>query len=274
MTWLSLEQSVEDSQPREGLEIRHGTTVYRIATGTRSVTIAGNLYEPVSAERDAVGAAPVDSSRDVTIRLPASHLFSQRYLSGRAPREITLTIYRAQGADAEQIWTGRIISAKADGVLVTFTATARVAADLQTRRLPIIVSRRCPHVLYGNGCKQSRTGFTVSTTVAFPHALNSTALTVASIGGKPDHWAKHGELLHVPSGERYPIIDQVGTGITLDEQIYGLGLGDAVQIFAGCDRLIATCETKFNNRQNFGGMPELPVGDRFRPEGYNLAQDE
>lgn len=40
-------------------------------------------------------------------------------------------------------------------------------------------------------------------------------------------------------------------------------VGDAYSVYAGCDKLLATCKTKFNNVINFRGFPHVPGPDRY-----------
>jgi hypothetical protein len=40
-----------------------------------------------------------------------------------------------------------------------------------------------------------------------------------------------------------------------------LRTGQAVGIFPGCDGRFETCESKFNNRENFGGHPFVPAAN-------------
>jgi uncharacterized phage protein (TIGR02218 family) len=39
---------------------------------------------------------------------------------------------------------------------------------------------------------------------------------------------------------------------------FAIDVGDTLSITAGCDKLIATCKTKFNNIVNFRGFPTIP----------------
>lgn len=40
-------------------------------------------------------------------------------------------------------------------------------------------------------------------------------------------------------------------------------VGDAYSVYAGCDKLLATCKTKFSNVINFRGFPHVPGSDRL-----------
>ena len=38
-------------------------------------------------------------------------------------------------------------------------------------------------------------------------------------------------------------------------------IGDAIRLEAGCDKMAATCRTKFDNFLNFRGFPHIPSTD-------------
>lgn len=42
-----------------------------------------------------------------------------------------------------------------------------------------------------------------------------------------------------------------------------IAVGDAYSVYAGCDKTLATCKTKFNNVVNFRGHPHVPGLDRM-----------
>jgi uncharacterized phage protein (TIGR02218 family) len=43
---------------------------------------------------------------------------------------------------------------------------------------------------------------------------------------------------------------------------YDIAVSDAVTLTVGCDKTLATCNTKFANKLNFGGFPDIPGMDR------------
>ena len=44
----------------------------------------------------------------------------------------------------------------------------------------------------------------------------------------------------------------------LEEPIRLIEVGDALDIFAGCDKRFETCQSKFANAVNFRGFPHIP----------------
>jgi hypothetical protein len=79
------------------------------------------------------------------------------------------------------------------------------------------------------------------------------------MGGQPSQWATFGEVIRLSDGERRGILDQTGTTLTLDVPFRELVVGDALQVWAGCDLTIETCLAKFGNVPNFGGHPDIGI---------------
>jgi uncharacterized phage protein (TIGR02218 family) len=58
--------------------------------------------------------------------------------------------------------------------------------------------------------------------------------------------------------------DYVGGKITLALPMpYEVEVGDSLEVYAGCDKLIKTCKDKFSNAINFRGEPHVPGTDRI-----------
>lgn len=274
-TYLQDEASAEAGEPREGIEIQHGTTVYRIATGSRNVTINGNVFTSEPGNRDEISIAITDSPRELQIRLPVSHPFAQRYLSS-PPQSTRLTVWRKQmrSGQVQAIWKGTIAGASVSGHVIAFRSPSLLQMHMDRTVPALTVGRLCPYVLYDDNCGVNPNSFRVSTTVA---SFSGNTVTVASIAAHPDQWAQYGRLLHVPSGERMTITSQVGTLLTLRRPIFELRDFDAVQVFAGCDHSIsgtAGCGPKFSNKDTFGGAPQLPRGNLFVPNGFGIVVQE
>lgn len=273
MTFDSMEASIEDSAPREGIEIKHGVKVYRIATGSRDVRDGGTVYTASAAERGTLEVLVMGDERNLSLSLPTAHEFVRRYnRNGNPPQRPTCTILRWQGTDRRKIFEGLIESCSVDDHIATFNVIS-IAGNPLKRRLPVITaSRTCPYILYGAGCKVPRTvPFRQVTTVA---SHDGRTVVVSSIGAFTDHYAQGGELLHISSGERMTISDQVGATLTLQLALDDIQNGDTVHVFAGCDHNLVTCRDKFDNLSNFGGAPELPRGNIFLPNGVGIYQSE
>jgi uncharacterized phage protein (TIGR02218 family) len=262
------ERSVQGSRPRDAYEFVLPAVTYRLTSGVRDLVVNGQTYRAGTIGRgEAKPAVMETSSGEIEIGLIVTHALAQRALCGLPPR-IEVNVYRKQltSGESELVWTGRVVAVRSEGDYVTLLVAQRLSIAL-TRRLPIVtVGRQCAHVLYDSRCTVDRDAFRVDTTVSM---ANGRSVTVASIGGNGDDWAKYGELVHVASGERVGITIQLGTNLELDLRV-PMQAGDAVQIYAGCAHDIDTCRAKFANHVNFGGLPDLPATNLYAANSYSV----
>lgn len=268
------EGSIEDSQPREFVEIKHGAIAHRMSCSDLEDKIYGNTYKPLPAGRGSIELTFIDQDKDLDIKLPVAHAFVQRY--NRLcipPKTITCTVYRKQlrSGEVKQIYYGLIESCSVDDGVATFKVPP-VTKEAGRRRLPLItVGKECPYILYEAGCRAPRASFKVLTAVSHHDGAK---ITVGGIGGNPDHWADRGEFVHLPTGERMTISEQVGNLVTIQLPIFELADGDPVEVYAGCAHSTDDCRDKFDNLLNFGGEPHMPRGNIFLPDGYGVLQSE
>lgn len=289
--FLDIEASVQDSQPREMFQIVQSSAVsYFIASGTRDIDFpdgffTGSLFHfPCTfvaspAARTEVTVDSVTNNAQITIALPLAHPLAQRYMAQASPpREVSVTIYRQQPGGLIERYAGGIITSLAvERHLAKFLVQSRLARLVQ-RKLPVIkASRTCPHILYDKNCRADRNNFTLGVTGSVVPTLtvagfDGRVVTISSIGGQADHWAQFGELVHLPTGERMPILDQVGTVCTMQAPIPDLRDGDQITVSAGCAHDIDTCRIKFSNQVNFGGFPQLPTKNPFEHGGLGVLE--
>jgi hypothetical protein len=276
MTFDADERGVETSQPREFIEISHGTTTYRVACGQRDIYYNGALFAAITPAARGEQVTPTTTGNaEMAISLPSSHALVARYLAvgGVPPRQILVTVRRLQvtSGQVEQIWIGYATSLSIDGHEAKLLVPSRAGQSL-TRKLPVIlVDTACQHILYDAGCRADRNANTYAATVG---AVDGRDITVAFGGGHPStaEWARGGELVHVPSGERMTITDQVGSNITMQSPIAEMKTGDAVQVVAGCAHDLTACFNTFNNVVNYGGLPAMPSKNPFFPTGTGVGE--
>lgn len=63
--------------------------------------------------------------------------------------------------------------------------------------------------------------------------------------------------------ERRFISDHTDAALTVTSAVGTLPGGTPVKIYPGCDHTLATCNTKFANAINYGGMPYIPTKNPF-----------
>lgn len=274
MTYDADETGIETSRPREAYEFVLPAVTYRFTSAEVDMEVGGQTYRAVPIRRSALAPAIGDGSRgEIEIEMNVSNPVAQRYLRGGVPpRRIDVNVYRQQQSSGEHqlVWAGRVAGMSCDRHLARLLVV-QGTPDALARRLPTITVRKdCPHVLYDGRCLVNRNMFRVVTTTT---AVNGRDVVVASIGGNPNGWATFGEIVHVPSGERMTVLEQVGTSIKLHLPV-DMQAGDAVEVFAGCDHTIGTCADKFTNQINFGSFPHLPKSNPYVANGDGIYTSE
>jgi hypothetical protein len=290
VTYLSAEQSVEDSEPRElfVIAINDDAQVWRHTSASHDISYGGDVYTAISLDREEVAVSMPERGQDLTLLLPIDHAFARRWTQGGVPpMKATLTVYSQNGGETETIWLGEITSMGVTGALAKFNVPSR-AGEWMLRPLPAFVaSRSCPHFVFDGNCGVSRTGSGPS---GLPHKVSTTVLSVNGRDIRVDmptitasdplraEWAVPGELRHLATNEWVTIHLQTdenpGTGTTtvlrLENLVAGMAIGDVVEIYAGCYGDVATCREKFDNKENFGGLPQLPLNNPFTPQGWGV----
>lgn len=286
MTYLSAESSTEDSEPRELVVIaRSDGPVYYLTSASSDITYNGQRYTALALERGEVAVTMPGDEKEMTLTLPVDHALCRRWTQQAVPpRKVTVTVYRQNGGATEQIWVGDITSMAAERGVAKFRVPSR-AGEWMLREIPTArVGRKCSHILYSSPCGVSREGSNggishkVATTVI---AVSGRAVTVSLLStSRNGDWAEQGELVHTSTGERLTVVDQTDLNpgvssvarLTLQTNMVGLKIGDAVEIYRGCAHDIASCHADFGNRQRFGGFPSLPDSNPFIPESTGPSE--
>lgn len=146
------------------------------------------------------------------------------------------------------------------------TATVKSPLELLAQNFPRNVYQSiCLHTVYDAGCGVTKASFTTTGTVG----SGSTQTLVKTAAPSPTDFYDQGVITFTSganNGLRRTVKAYGGTG-------YGLILplpvapasGDTFSIFAGCDKTLATCRSKFSNPSNFRGFPWIPNPETAAP---------
>jgi uncharacterized phage protein (TIGR02218 family) len=107
--------------------------------------------------------------------------------------------------------------------------------------------------------------------------IDARSFRASGLGPFADGWFSDGRIVWDLGGQsEVSVHRQSAAGATIeliDAAGPELEPGAAFQIFAGCDKRIATCRTKFANSVNFRGFPHMPGNDALQagpePGGAN-----
>jgi len=263
MTFAASEASLAAGTPYELHEFQLGESAvyYRYADAVADVTYNGNDYTACYCQGSEIEAGSNAVKSATTVRVDWSNPFAWLYTAG-APEEIVHYVrYKGHGADVQAIFRG-------DVTQVVFKQSARkgsryaeISIDPYTMAMqrPGLITqfqRLCGVDLYSTPCGLLRATWKVSGTLS---GVSGNVLTSTTFGAEADGWWTGGDIL-VNSCRRW-IIEHSGDTVRIVPGIAGLAVGQAFDVWPGCDHSIATCHTKFSNRANFRGQPNIPDED-------------
>jgi uncharacterized phage protein (TIGR02218 family) len=280
VSYDAAEASVQDSSPVELVEIvRSDGVTHRHTSGSRDVEYGGQIYTAIPISRTSISVSmPGESDEDVSLTMPIDHPLVKRWTQQMTPpQRVSVSILRQNGGETRQIWAGDITSMACDRNVAKFRIPSRPGEWMMRAVSSVTVGRQCPHQLYDKMCRVSRTG----SHGGLAHKVTATAIAVSGrnvtvdLGStsRNNGWAESGEVRYPGTGESMTVGKQVDQNpgvsavavLTMQAPIIGLKTGDTIEVFAGCDWSIVTCDARFGNRQNYGGAWQKPDKNPFIP---------
>jgi len=265
VTYLSKDQSVEGSNPVYRFLFTQGVNEYRYTTQPFIVSDSNNVWEPISIDSSDVTQSNEMAKDALKLIIPRDHTFARLFLGGVPEQITTLTIFRGDGAeeDFQYYWKGRIAGASATGDAVTLECE-NIFTSMRRSGLTAMYQKNCRHALYGRGCNISDASFAVAATAIAASGFNITIDVDSTINDFT------GGTLKTSDGFLRYIINHSGTTLqlirpllSLEEEVNGSNGLAPITLYPGCDHIPATCKTKFNNLDNFGGFPWIPGKNPF-----------
>jgi hypothetical protein len=228
------------------------------------VDLDGTPYTSLSIERNelALGAEAAKSALELKL-LPSCDLV-RHLLAASLTGDTTSVTLRIGRRDSwgdywwlsGTRWMGRVLGVEIDADAARIRCES---AQVSLKRIGLrrLYSRKCSHVLYSSAC-----GASPITGSAF--VLDVYGRNVELDGGVPDSVSGGlaGGWLQTPDGARHMIISDYGSGVEL---LYPVAIesGTEVLLTVGCDHSTATCQSRFDNLDNYGGFPAIPAKNPF-----------
>lgn len=218
------------------------------------------------------------SRANLEVSFDIDNQMARRWLRQIVDSVVTLTIFskNLETTSAVVVWKGRLTSVKPDVTSITLVFES-IFTSLRRAGLRKRYQRSCPHVLYGRGCLLNKEDFKTDGKLTAISADGIT-LTVPEVASFPNGWFTAG-MVEAPDGTLRFVTNHSGATLTLIRAVdslseafanagYGLNYGAfyggvAVKIYPGCDRSKETCSGKFENLNNYGGFPFIPLKNPF-----------
>lgn len=270
MAFESYEDSVEGSRPIELYEFIYQGTTTRWTSYDRDVTVNLLLYRaaPGLTRSDIEDSGKNVANPNVTITGPADFEPAQVFSICPPSDVVNVLIKRTQASDIDDpqvIWAGRVLSVSWPLDAVKMTCQS-IYTRLKQPGLRRLYGKSCPHMLYKTGegeCNADKASFKATVLIS---GADGVTIQGAGFAAFADGYFNGGMIeTEITPGviEKRGIKTHVGDTITVTHRIPGLVGLTNVDAYPGCDHTRLTCQAKFNNENNYGGFPFVPLKNPY-----------
>lgn len=277
MTYATQENSTYLGRPVELVEFSRSGKDWFYATCDKDINVDANVYLSESIKRNNIISSQDISKSSLSITVPRTNDFVEQYLLNPPAAAISVVIksfhlsdpaiadpYNMTATEANliTIWTGEVIDVKfkTKNECVILCRPSINSMDRSTLRRVYQVS--CPHPLYGDKCKADGGIFKATITVVTTDGIS---IVAPDLSLQANNYYSGGYVEFPYDGYiiRRSVIYHTGSEIKVNLPLQGIEVGSSIDVYPGCDKLITTCNTKFSNKDNYGGFPFFPDKNPF-----------
>lgn len=266
MSFSDFETSLQNGQPVRLYQFQRGPLRWGYTSADRDILHLSITFKSIEGGIIDDGIRQTNDAQADTLNLtvPAKLDIAQMYRVIAPSQTVAVTIFDLHFGDAGYlvVWVGQVA-----GVLFKDQYTAKIqcqtlAATLERTGLRKTWSRNCPHTLYDDACKAPRSLYRVDGLI---DRIDGVSIGFADAAAQPNGFYAGGyiEWTSQYGLEQRGIESHQGDLLTIYGGASGLAIGQELAIYAGCDRTLNTCHTRFNNVPNYGGAPYMPGKSPF-----------
>lgn len=258
MAWLDIEKSEESAKPLELYYIKLGLNEYYLTDFYQNYTFEGKTYIPVQIARNEIIIDDTTFDDKIKIKVPLRSTIGKALRNETNEQETNVVIRRAFQGETETLilWRGVVYSREIESGYLTIVCLP-INYKLEKVGNRSVYSRLCSHLIYDQTtCKVNKNSFVTNATLTA--ISQKTAVVSATLDSK-----FVGGYIEFANGQARMITDVNGSTITLLSELYNIPTDRTVKIYLGCDRTQDCCKTRFNNIENYGGFPYIPIKNIF-----------
>lgn len=269
MTFDAREISIAGGRPIRLYEFTRSTTSWTYCSADRDVAWQTKTWKSLPISDDGVRISGETSADLLKVTAPGTLEVAQLYRGAPPSDEIWLTMRDYHDgetdvpASAIVAWIGTISGVRWPQVDRCEIACQSLAASMDRPGLRLTWERTCPYAVYDLNCRVNRDLYRLAGTV---QSLDGVKINSGAFAARPNGYFSGGFVSWPVSGggvEQRGIESHVGGDLVLLGGTAGLVLGMEVTAYAGCDQTAATCNDKFGNILNHGGVRHLPGRSPF-----------
>lgn len=267
MTYDAKETSDQSGQPIELYEFEVDGVTYRYTSSAKEYIVGLLVYDAFPIERSEIDESGELPKNNLSITAHREFPVAEFFRVAPPSNVVVARIKEVHANDPDQQvivkWYGRVLSVDWQGASVVLNCENQYTS-LKRPGLRRAYGRGCPHVLYGSsGCRLLKADFAATFAIT---SANGTEISASGFDAQPDGFYDGGfiEWERLPGVfDRRAIRSHVGPLVVVTHAFAGLAPGDMIIAYPGCDHTFATCDSKFDNTDNYGGFPNIPQLNPF-----------
>lgn len=280
MTYAAKEKSVSSGIPFECYEFETPVGTFRYTSLLEDVTLGTGLTEKTfkpcpgidrsTAEINSI----IDTLQSMNFLIPKDDRLAKTYNKKNLPEYCTTRVYRAHWGDDlttqfEVEWRGEATGYEYDndGAFIISTQSI-LQSKIQGNQCTIYTQLSCNHRVYDERCGVVKADHTVFTDVTKVDNIKITVLS-QSLSNTD---LQLGEIKNLRTGEVRTIFSAADGVITVTYPFTDILVGDNVSLSRGCNNLMSTCISRFNNVARFLGFRYIPVSNLFATKGDRTVE--
>lgn len=268
MTYIANESGLQSGAPVELYEFQSGSTAWRYTSADENITYNGVSYVSTPLQRSNLDETAELNRLNLKITLQRNNPVADLFRIHPPGDVVSVVIKRLHRTDVDAqavvVWTGRVLGCEWNMGEVTLS-TETIYTAIRRNGLRRLYQRQCPHVLYGTACTLSKDDFKATDAIT---SLAGRVLQIAAAAFQVDGYYAGGFLKWIDGAtgvsDHRMIIKHVGSEITMISSVPGMFAGHVVDLYPGCDHTITTCNSRFNNKNNYGGFTGFPDKNPFQ----------
>jgi uncharacterized phage protein (TIGR02218 family) len=253
MSYETEEISTQSGAPVELYQFLRGSNYYRFTSAEVDVIDTDSTWESTPISRSGIEVTPERVRNGIQITVPRNNAIAEMFRVSPPTDVVAVTIWRYHRDDAEQIvlWMGRVLGCDWSGARAVLQCEP-VSTSAKRNGLRPQYQKNCRHVLFGSGCRLNRDDFSITTTV---DSTSGRVITLAELLDLP-YAGGYVEWEHDGFTDRRFIREADTDGVlVLSVPFVGMTAGQTVTLYPGCAHDTITCDTVYDNLENFGGTP-------------------
>lgn len=265
MSFELVEKSNDEGRPIYLYQFTLGGNAFRYTSSDADVVMAGYRWQAVAISDDGVKLTGEAVTDGLSITLPSNTAIVQMF-AGTPPSEVIMvSIYHYHEGDTNSVlaYVGEVNQVGQPEPGTATISCDTISASMQRDGLRLAWQRNCPYALYDANCGVDKTEHALEFVV---YDIINNVVQLQGADDLPNDTLAGGflEWLHPSRGVEVRGVEmQNASACTMFGLADGLYYGLAVKAYPGCNRTAGTCKDKFNNLDNYGGIPDLPGKSPF-----------